>query len=595
VRLRGVVTVVTDWRSSFFLQDATSGIFVRRSNDSPQLQAGQFVEVQGVIRPGNFAPIVLMNDVRVLGKGQMPHARFFDSDQLAGGKQDSQWLALRGIVRAAVVKRSRDHLALFLDLDIGAGNMVQVLVYDFSDVLWHRLPGATISVRGACGTLFNDKRQFAGLRMFVSSLREIAVERPALTNPFELPLRSLDGLLQFGEAGGFIQPVKVSGVVTLTQLEQGLYLQNGAQGVYVHSGNTAQVPLGSRLEVVGYPALGRYSASLEDAVFRVVGMPHPLTGRAQTAGDMLVEKDGFPSAPYDSVLVQLKARLIEEMPGLDEEVLLLQDGTTFFTARLPRSGPARHVLSPGSLVSITGVCLAKADFAHDARSFEILLRSPADLVVLKNASWWTAAHAWSAVALLLLAVLGLVGWLAILRRQARLRLLAVSDDLTGLYNRRGFLVLAEHQWHLALRKKLSVALFYIDLDHFKEINDSMGHKEGDLALQRVGAVLRECFRKTDLIGRLGGDEFAVMALDMATHSPAELEQRLEKALQQSNHKTDPAFRICLSVGVLHCDDSLKDASIEDLLARADLLMYQQKSVHKEQRRSRTASPITAIG
>jgi diguanylate cyclase (GGDEF)-like protein len=358
----------------------------------------------------------------------------------------------------------------------------------------------------------------------------------------------------------------------------------------VQSRQAAQIALGSRLEVVGYPALGRYSATLDDALLRVVGMAPPLTGRVQTAADMIVEKDGFPAAPYDSVLVQLKGRLIEEMPSVDEEVLFLQDGTTFFTARLRRSGPKLRVLSPGSLVSITGVCLAKADSAHDARSFEILLRSPGDLVVLKSASWWTAAHAWSVVALLLLVVLGLVGWLAILRRQASLRLLAVSDHLTGLYNRRGFLLLAEHQWQLALRKKMSVALFYIDLDHFKEINDSMGHKGGDLALQTAAAVLRESFRKTDMIGRLGGDEFAIIAVDTAPHSPAELKQRLEKTLQKSNQQSNRAFQLALSIGVLNCDDSLKDSSIEDLLARADVLMYQQKSVRK---RTSATEPITA--
>jgi diguanylate cyclase (GGDEF)-like protein len=591
VRLRGVVTAVTDWRFSFFVQDATSGIFVERTHDSPQLKAGQFVEVHGVTGPGNFAPIVNANDVTLLGKRKLPPARFLELEKLAGGKQDSQWIALRGIVRSAVVEPSRGRRpVLFLDLDIGAGNMVKVWVRDFSETGWQRLPGATISVRGVGGTGFNDKRQFADLRLYVSSLEDVKVPRPGPADSFDLPLRPLGSLLQFGDAEGFIQRVKVSGVVTLTQSDQGLYLQDGAQGVYVQSRQAAQVALGSRLEVVGFPVFGRYAATLDDALLRVVGAAHPVAGVVQTAAAMIVEKDGFPAAPYDSVLVQLKGRLIEEVPGIDEEVLFLQDGTTLFTARLPRSGPKGHVLAPGSLVSITGVCLAKADSAHDARSFEILLRSPADLVVLKSSSWWTAAHAWSVVAFLLLVVLGLVGWLAILRRQASLRLLAVSDHLTGLYNRRGFLLLADHQWQLALRKKMSVAIFYIDLDHFKEINDSMGHKEGDLALQTTAAVLRESFRKTDLIGRLGGDEFAIIAVDTAQHSPAELEQRLEKTLQKSNQQSNLAFQLALSVGILNCDDSLKDSSIEDLLARADVLMYLQKSVRKC---TSATEPITA--
>jgi diguanylate cyclase (GGDEF)-like protein len=170
----------------------------------------------------------------------------------------------------------------------------------------------------------------------------------------------------------------------------------------------------------------------------------------------------------------------------------------------------------------------------------------------------------------------MLGWLAVVRRQASLRALAVADPLTGLYNRRGFLLLAEQQWQLALRGKIPFLLFYIDVDKFKEINDTFGHKEGDLALQAVAEVLRECFRKADIIGRLGGDEFAVTAIDATDSSRATLERRIATTVQQSNEKTGHAFQLSLSIGILTCDSSLGAISIEDLLARADALMYQQK-------------------
>jgi diguanylate cyclase (GGDEF)-like protein len=470
--------------------------------------------------------------------------------------------------------------------------MIKVRVRDFSDAAWHQLPGALITVRGVCGTVFNDRRQFVGLRLFVSSLKDVKVERPAPGDPFALPLRPLVSLAQFGDGGGVIHRVKVSGVLTYAQPGQGFYLQEGARGVYVPTSQGVPGALGSRLEVVGYPTTGRYSATLEDAVFRVVGVGPPLAGVAQDAAAMIVEREGFPEAPYDSVLVQLKGRLIEEVPGSNEEVLLLQDGATLFTARLPRSGPKRHALVPDSLVSVTGICVAKADSGHNARSFEMLLRSSADLVVLEGAPWWTAAHARSVVAVLVLVVLGMAGWLVMLRRQASLRLLTVTDHLTGLYNRRGFLLFAEHQWQLALRKHTPVVLFYIDVDHFKEINDAQGHEEGDRALQAVASILRECFRKTDLVGRLGGDEFAVTAADTPPQSVDQMEQRLERALQQNNQSSDRAFEISLSVGILLCDDSMKTSNIEGLLARADALMYQQKGVRKR-RRSETVVMPTA--
>jgi hypothetical protein len=131
VRLKGVVTVISGWKSSFFFQDTTSGISVDRTNDSPGVQPGQSIEIHGVTGPGMFAPIVIAQSVTVLGHGNLPTPRLFNSDQLAGGKQDSQWLAIRGIVRSAAVKPSWGRSVLFLEVDIGAGSLVTVRVHDF--------------------------------------------------------------------------------------------------------------------------------------------------------------------------------------------------------------------------------------------------------------------------------------------------------------------------------------------------------------------------------------------------------------------------------------------------------------------------------
>ena len=161
-----------------------------------------------------------------------------------------------------------------------------------------------------------------------------------------------------------------------------------------------------------------------------------------------------------------------------------------------------------------------------------------------------------------------------------LRILTVTDPLTGLYNRRGFLLRADHEWKLARRRKLPLLLFYIDLDKFKEINDMWGHKEGDIALQTVAGLLRESFRSTDIIGRLGGDEFAVAAIDAPAPFQIVMEERLAKTVQQTNEKSGRPFQISLSVGVLPCDSSLRALPIEELLGKADALMYQMKRNRK---------------
>ena len=583
VLLRGVVTVFTGYKSSFFFQDATAGISVARTSESPPVQPGQFVEIRGFTGPGMFAPVVTAESVSVLGKGRLPTTHVFGLDELTGGKQDSQFLAIRGIVRSAVVETIWERSVLVLEIDIGEGNLVTARVHDFSPIGLENLPASAVVVRGVAGTVFNDKRQFLGVRMYVENMGDVKVERLAPVDPFDLPLKPFESMMQYGGPGGAIARVKVRGVVTYSQPGQGLYIQDGLQGLYVESRQMTPIPAGSRLEVVGYPAAGRYSPKLDDALFRVVGTGPAINGLPQSASGMITYNDGSPAAPYDAVLVQLKGRLVEEIARSDEDLLLLRDGASVFTASLPRSGQNRTALTIGSLLKITGICVANADETHEAHSFEILLRSPVDIVVLDPAPWWNASRAAWIVALLILVVLGMSGWLAIVRRQTHLRVLTVTDPLTGLNNRRGFLLLADHQRQLAQRRKTSILIFYIDVDWFKEINDSLGHKEGDLVLTAIATALRRCFRKTDIIGRLGGDEFAVIADGTPPHTRPILEHRLAEAVLESNEKADRKSQFSLSIGILACEDSLRELSIEELLAQADALMYQQKQEHKKRR------------
>jgi diguanylate cyclase (GGDEF)-like protein len=545
-----------------------------------------------VTGPGMFAPVVIANQVTALGRGVMPSVRVYRFDELSGGAHDSQWVAIRGIVRSSTVKPSWGRPVLFLEMGIDGGNLITVRVHDFPAAGWSGLTGSLVLVHGVCGTVFNDRRQFTGLRLFVASLSGLKVEIPAPGDPFDAPLRPLDNLMKFGNQREFVRPIKVTGVVTYSRPGQEIYIQDGSVGLLMHSSQTTRVPLGSRIEAVGYPAVGRYSPTLENVRYRLTGAEPPLRGLPRGVSEMVVDKDGFQSAPYDSLLVRLRGVFIEEISGPEDDLLFFRDGASTFRATLSRSEQNHIALAPGSLIEVTGVCVARVNRAQEIRSFDILLRSPGDLVVLKHGPWWTAAHAMFVVAFLAASLLLIASLLFIVRRQARLRMLALTDPLSGLYNCRGFLLLAEHQWQLALRKDAALFLLYIDLDKFKEINDSLGHKTGDLALQAAADVLRECFRKTDLIGRLRGDEFAVAAVDAHPQSREQLERRLDKIVDEANRKPGRTFRLSLSVGVLLCDASLRGSTIEDLLAKADSLMYEKKAIRKSS--SHRAPSLSAI-
>jgi diguanylate cyclase (GGDEF)-like protein len=161
--------------------------------------------------------------------------------------------------------------------------------------------------------------------------------------------------------------------------------------------------------------------------------------------------------------------------------------------------------------------------------------------------------------------------------QAELGSLALTDELTGLYNRRGFMALAERQLKLGRRSGRGMLLFVMDVDRLKHINDSFGHLEGDRALKRTAEVLEQTFRDSDVVARLGGDEFAVLAIEASGHSEATIKARLFECLKSSSAKESP-YQISLSVGLARFDSGCR-TSIGELIAKADQTMYE----HKKQR------------
>jgi diguanylate cyclase (GGDEF)-like protein len=167
--------------------------------------------------------------------------------------------------------------------------------------------------------------------------------------------------------------------------------------------------------------------------------------------------------------------------------------------------------------------------------------------------------------------------LAIERQDSRLQLesLSIQDDLTGLHNRRGFLVLAEQQLKNARRNRSPFLVLFIDLDGLKHVNDTYGHAEGNRALVEAANVLRDCFRQSDVLARLGGDEFVALTITSATSDEQTVRERLNAALAQVNAKPDRAYPLGFSVGILSCPPD-EMTPVETLLERADALMYEEK-------------------
>ncbi|MGI9285840.1 MAG: GGDEF domain-containing protein, partial [Pseudomonadales bacterium] len=153
--------------------------------------------------------------------------------------------------------------------------------------------------------------------------------------------------------------------------------------------------------------------------------------------------------------------------------------------------------------------------------------------------------------------------------------LATLDELTGVSNRRGFMMLGQHSLNLCIRQALPASLVFIDLNKFKAVNDEFGHAEGDSVLIAFADQIKSVFRDSDLFARLGGDEFVVLLTNASKDLTADIMARFQQSLDKYNMEANRGYDIAFSYGVVEFSPD-KHATVEALLAEGDSLMYEHK-------------------
>jgi PAS domain S-box-containing protein len=429
VRIRGQVLVLSGWKDSFFVSDGHAGISVDRYTSAPALQPGDLVEINGRTGPGLFAPIVVADNVRLLGHDSLPSAPNREYSDLIGGGEDSQWVEIRGIVQSAWISPSWGRPVLFLNVAMRGGN-VSVRVHDFSIADASYLVDSEVRIRGVCGTNFNDRRQFIGLRLFVRNLDDVVVEK-AGPDISQLPLQSPGNLLDFKPGVQAGHRVRIRGTVTLQTPGTSLYVQDGDAGLYLQTAQSTPVAAGAIVDAAGFVETGSYSPELKAVVFRVVGSGTPPAPTKVQASEVIRSYDGFLTAPFDARLVTMQGTVVEHISKTNEEILSLRDGDLLFRAYL-HGANARQVSgwNDGDRLELTGVISIQSDESREPRSFELNLRTPADVVVVRTPPWWDLRH--SLFVLGMITVVAMIFLLAtlLLRRQVRwqARLLAQEAE-----------------------------------------------------------------------------------------------------------------------------------------------------------------------
>ncbi len=166
------------------------------------------------------------------------------------------------------------------------------------------------------------------------------------------------------------------------------------------------------------------------------------------------------------------------------------------------------------------------------------------------------------------------------RMLQQVRQMAVLDELTGLNNRRGFVLVCQHLWQLANRDGRRLGLLFLDLDGLKQINDGCGHAEGDRALVDMAKILLRTFRKADVLGRLGGDEFVVLLAEGSSEGTGRAVDRLRANVEAFNQEAARPYRLAVSVGLSWYDPNAP-MSVDAVIEQADRAMYVEKLAKKK--------------
>jgi signal transduction histidine kinase/CheY-like chemotaxis protein len=407
VQLSGVVTWSDPDSESFFILDASGGVCVRRSvGGTLAPQVGEKLEIVGVTEAGQFAPVIRPAGLHRAGSMDLPDPPLVTLEQALTGVDEAQWVMMIGFVREVVAEAASVRLVL----SSPAGTFAAILP---KDTPLAGLRGAVVRLRGVCSATADGRRRFNGIRLLVPTAASLSVDEPCPADPFAASERTIASLRLFGSLPASNHRVRVSGIVTAQAPGRLLYVQDGADSLLALSRDSMPLAPGDRVELVGFPRRESIRVVLHEAIYRRID--------ASTEPPPLELASLRPIDPAtDGRLVHVRGRLLEISPQETGTRLTVQNETGLLEAVLDRDRNALpEDLVNGSFIVLTGVYEVRMDEYNHPGSALLLLRSPADIVVLHRPSWWTVRRALSASGVLALGtVLGLT-WSVVLRRRVR--------------------------------------------------------------------------------------------------------------------------------------------------------------------------------
>jgi len=412
VHVTGVITYNGLPDADIFLQDRTSWIYVlpdRRYNIPP----GSLVEVIGKSSAG-YTTQIEASSIRMLAPGHLPPPVPLDYAHALLHENDCRYISLEGIVRAASFQSSGGVGVYLLQLE-SDGKMVDVAVRDFPNFDPDRLLDARVRVAGAVGGTFDaTEERIVGLRLNVNSVSAITFLPPLPSADSTPSTLTLAQLLASNESLRPWHRTVTTGTVTLYDPGELLVIQDGVNGLLVHTRQVDNLSIGQRVSVTGFVT------AIDGATAMELGQFTALPGRGAVASRPASFADAM-TGFYTNRLLTLDGIVVSQTRENHAHILFLRSGNqtlqAVFRKRTHDPDPIPDY-APGTRLRLTGVCIVHfRGFWGEVESFQLRLRSPADIIVLQPASWWTLRHLFILTSVVLGVALIALAWGLLLRRR----------------------------------------------------------------------------------------------------------------------------------------------------------------------------------
>ena len=497
VSLEGVVTYRdSGWRLLFF-QDRSSGIFVSLHGGTALEtgQPGEQVRVTGVSGPGDFAPVVQNPRIERLGTAPMPIPSGIDKEDVFLGRADSQWVELEGIIHQ-IGKEDQRTFAI-----LSWGPHEYRVLMPATAVIPPEWIDRKVKVQGACGSIFNSRRQLLGVQLFVPTLAQFTLLEAPPAEISATPVSHISKLLEFSPAEIPGHRVHLRGRVAVTHRDGPTWVSDDSGSVMIRDHNGIGLSPGDVVDVAGFAVPGLFSAEVHDAYITKLAKGLPLKPILITADTALA--DGV-----HGQLVQIEGRLLSQVGSGQEQILLMREGKAAFNVRGRADLPSYEA---NSILSIKGICLVKAKRYQSAfvpSGFEILVDSPSSITVVRPAPWLTQELTFRAFGITALAIMVVLAWVIVLRRRVEAQTGTIAQKLSEVESLR---VKAEAASELKSQ-------FLANMSH--EIRTPMNGILGMAELARQAASVEEQRECLEVI-RSSGDALLAIINDLLDISKIE--------------------------------------------------------------------------